>query len=526
MELVLVGTAYMAGLITSSLYFPPLVGYLIAGYILHALGVHPDNTLAHLADIGIQLLLFTVGLKLKLRSLLRREVLSVGGMHLLIVTGISVAIFFALGGYISGGLVLGISLAFSSTVLAIKVLEDNGELSTMHGRDVLSILILQDIVAIGLLAFTSGKQPTLWALGLLLLPLLRPLAYRLLNASHADELKLLLGVSLALAGGMLAEEVGISNEIGALLMGVTLAGHAKIDELADKLWGLKETFLVAFFLQIGLTDLPGYDELLQALLLLAILPLQGWLFFSLFLVVGLRARNAFISSLALMTYSEFALITSNAVIDAHLLPPVWEAIIGLAVAMSLAVAAPLNRFSHRLFSLLEPFLIRFERQVNHPDRLPNSIGIAEWLVIGMGRTGMSAYQAFCEQDKRVLGLDADPTVLEALLADGRRVVYGDAEDKALWEKLPLAKIKGIVLAMPEFEVRASSIMQLKTRQFQGHVGTVCFHDDEEPKLYGLGASFVIHPLTEAGRQLAEQMLNFNQQSNLVPLPEQDVGAIN
>ncbi|MFZ2450640.1 MAG: cation:proton antiporter family protein [Methylovulum miyakonense] len=520
MELVLIGTAYMAGLVTSSLYFPPLVGYLIAGYVLHALGVHPDNTLAHLADIGIQLLLFTVGLKLKLRSLLRREVLSVGGMHLLIVTAVSVAIFFALGGYVSGGLVLGVSLAFSSTVLAIKVLDDNGELSTMYGRDVLSILILQDIVAIGLLAFTSGKQPTPWALGLLLLPLFRPLMYRLLNASHADELKLLLGVSLALAGGMLAEQVGISNDIGALLMGVTLAGHVKTDELSDKLWGLKETFLVAFFLQIGLTDLPGYDEVLQALLLLALLPLQGGLFFALFLVVGLRARTAFISSLALMTYSEFALITSSAVIDAHLLPPVWEAIIGLAVALSLAVAAPLNRFSHRIFSFLEPFLTRFERKVNHPDRLPSSIGIAEWLVIGMGRTGLSAYQAFCQQDKRVLGLDADPTVLEALLADGRRVVYGDAEDNALWEKLPLSKVKGVILAMPEFDVRASSIMQLKTRRFQGHIGSICFQEDEEAKLYGLGASFVVNPLIEAGRQLAEQMLDGNPQFTLEALPNQ------
>ncbi|POZ51633.1 cation:proton antiporter family protein [Methylovulum psychrotolerans] len=507
LELILVGTAYLAGLITSRLYFPPLVGYLIAGYVLHALGIHPDATLAHLADIGIQLLLFTVGLKLKLHSLLRREVLSVGGLHLLIVTAVSVGIFFALGGHLSGGLVLGISLAFSSTVLAIKVLEDNGELSTLYGRDVLSILILQDIVAIGLLAVTSGKQPTPWALGLLLLPLLRPVAYRFLNASRAAELKLLLGVSLALAGGMLAEKVSISSDIGALLMGVMLAGHPKTDELAAKLWGLKEAFLVAFFLQIGLTDLPGYDELIQALWLLAALPLQGLLFFTLFLLVGLRARTAFISSLALMTYSEFALITASAVVDAHWLPPVWEATIGLAVALSLAVAAPLNRVSHRLFALLAPFLTRFERQTNHPDRLPGSVGIAEWLIIGMGRTGLSAYQAFCQQDKRVLGLDADPTVLEALLAEGRRVIYGDAEDNALWESLPLNKIRGIILAVPDFELRALAITQLQLRQFQGHIGTVCLLDDEEAKLRALGADFVIHPFIEAGTQLAAQLLS-------------------
>ena len=507
MELLWVGTAYLAGLISSRLYFPPLVGYLIAGYVLNAMGVQVDGTLAHLADIGIELLLFTVGLKIKLRSLLRFEVLSVGGSHLIIVTAISMLVFFGLGGQVAGGLVLGASLAFSSTVLAIKVLEDNGELSTLYGRDVLSILILQDIVAIGLLAVANAKSPTPWAFALLLIPFLRPLAYWLLNNSRDHELKLLLGVLMALGGGVLAEKVGISSDIGALLMGIMLAGHTETNELSEKLWGLKELFLVAFFLQIGLSNLPSYDEALQALTLTLLLPLQGGLFFVLFLLTGLRARTAFVSSLALMTYSEFALITANAMVNAQLLPPAWKPIIGLAVALSLAIAAPLNHFSHRLFFMLESFLIRFERKMEKTDRLPSSIGVAEWLVIGMGRTGTSAYLAFNQQNIRVLGLDADPIVLEQLLADGRRVIYGDAEDTELWEKIPLVKIKGIVLTMPEFEVRVSSIKQLKMRQFTGHIGTVCFDGNEESKLHRLGATFVIHPLIEAGKQLAEQMLD-------------------
>jgi len=200
MELILISTAYMIGLIANRLYFPPLVGYLAAGYVLHGLEIEVLPNLAHLADIGIELLLFSVGLKLKPSSLLRKEVLSVGGSHLLLVTGISALVFLAMGERITGGMVLGASLAFSSTVLAIKVLDDSRELSSLHGRDVISILILQDIVAIGLLAFAEGKPLTPWALILLLLPLLRPLAYRLLTVSRADELRLLLGVSLALGG--------------------------------------------------------------------------------------------------------------------------------------------------------------------------------------------------------------------------------------------------------------------------------------------------------------------------------------
>ena len=224
-EVIFLGCAYFIGLLATRLFFPPLVGYLLAGYGLNVFDIAPLPALSHLADIGIELLLFTVGLKIKPRSLIKREVLSVGGLHLIIVTGVSVALFLLQGGHITGGVILGASLAFSSTVLAVKVLEDNNELSTLHGRDVVSILIMQDIIAIGLLAVADGKTPSPWAFSLLALPFIRPFAHRLLTLTHSDDLRLLLGVFFALAGSTLATHVGISAEIGALLMGIALASQ-------------------------------------------------------------------------------------------------------------------------------------------------------------------------------------------------------------------------------------------------------------------------------------------------------------
>ena len=202
---------------------------------------------------------------------------------------------------------------------------------------------MQDIVAVALLAWTEGNQTNPWALSILLLPLLRPLAHYLLSACQNSELKLLLGVSMAISGGVAAEKLGVTADIGALLTGLMLAHHDKTEELSNRLWSLKELFLVAFFLQIGLNDLPNQEQIQQALMLLALLPLQGVMFFFLYLVSGLRARTAFISALSLTTYSEFALITTRAITEAGLLAPQWQAIISLAVAGSLAIAAPLNR---------------------------------------------------------------------------------------------------------------------------------------------------------------------------------------
>jgi hypothetical protein len=237
-----------------------------------------------------------------------------------------------------------------------------------------------------------------------------------------------------------------------------------------------------------------------------LLPLQGVLFFVLFLFSGLRARTAFVSSLALMTYSEFALITTNAMVTAQLLSPDWKSIISLAVAGSLAVAAPLNRFSNQIFSRLEPYLSRLEKKSGNPDRLPESIGMAEWLVVGMGRTGVAAYLTLHQEDQRVVGLDSDPIVLEKVLRKGLRVVYGDAEDSELWDRLPLKRLKGVVLTMSEFEVRTKTVKQLRHKGFSGQIGTICLHAEEKQLLEKMGANFVIHPLYEAGCQLAKQVM--------------------
>ncbi|MEQ1638752.1 MAG: hypothetical protein ABL903_18995 [Methylococcales bacterium] len=110
-----------------------------------------------------------------------------------------------------------------------------------------------------------------------------------------------------------------------------------------------------------MAELPNQEAIIEATQLLLLLPLQGILFFILFLFSGLRARTAFVSSLALTTYSEFALITTDAMVNAQLLASEWKAVISLAVAGSLAFAAPLNKYSHQLFSMMEPTLSRFEK---------------------------------------------------------------------------------------------------------------------------------------------------------------------
>src|SRR6185436_16658497 len=131
------------------------------------------------------------------------------------------------------------------------------------------------------------------------------------------ELLVLFGAGLAFGGGELFAHVGLSAELGALLLGTMLADHRRAQELTNVLWGLKELFLVGFFLNIGLSAPPTWEALGTALWLLVFLPLQGVLFFLLLIASGLRARTSFLTAVSLTTYSEFALIVADVVVANH-----------------------------------------------------------------------------------------------------------------------------------------------------------------------------------------------------------------
>ena len=176
------------------------------------------------------------------------------------------------------------------------------------------------------------------------------------------------------------------------MLGALLADHPKAQELLDALWGLKEAFLVGFFLLIGMSGLPGREAIVLALVALALLPLKGVLFYGLLVGFKLRARSGVLAGLALANYSEFGLIVMQAGAARGLVPESWVVALAITVAMSFAVSAPLNRASHAIYARLSPLVSRLERRQRHPDDEPISIGAADVMIFGMGRVGLGAYE--------------------------------------------------------------------------------------------------------------------------------------
>jgi len=503
MEILYIGFAYILGLCASALRLPPLVGYLGAGLALAFMGFESEDTLAEIGHFGVLFLLFTVGLHLRIKNILRAEVLGVGSLHLMISTVIFFMISAAFGYSPLASLIIAVMLGFSSTVIAAKALESRRELGAFHGRVAIGILIVQDLVAIVLLAFTGGETPSLWALGLFLLPLVRPLFIRILLSSNLEELELLFGLLLALGGGALFSLAGLSSELGALVMGALLSGHPKADELSEKLWGLKEAFLVGFFLQIGLTGLPSMADLMLAAIFLAFLPVKAILFFLLFTGFRLKSRTAFMSAVSLSSYSEFSLIAGAAAAATGLIPESVVIVFALITTVSYALNAPVIAAADTIWKKYEKRLILLERDVRHPEHEIMSLGNAEFLVIGMGRAGAAAYDYLRNKDLQVVGIDIDPQRIESNIKEGRRALYGDPQDPELWQNIDLSKLKAIMLSIqkPETKIRATKL--LRENNFTGEINALTMHDTEHKALSEAGANGVCLPITQAGQRLAQ-----------------------
>lgn len=508
-EAIWISFAFVIGLLVKGIGLPPLVGYLAAGFVLSGLAsvtdisAEPTDVLAHIAHLGVLLLLFTVGLKLKLRSIISPEVIGGSLLHF----GITCVVF-APGLYLlfdldwTTALMLAIALSFSSTVLAAKVLESKRELRAFHGRVAIGILIMQDLIALVVMSLAAGKTPSEWALIVFGLPLLRPLLYRLLDASGHDELLVLLGLLLALVvGGLGFEAVGLSSELGALVFGAMLANHPRSQELAKSLWSVKEIFLVGFFLQIGIGGLPDQQALIFALVATLLLPLKGILFFFLLTGFRLRGRSSFLTSLSLTNYSEFGLIVASVAL------PEWLVPLAITVSLSFVISAPLNRFAHTLFEKIGRHIVPFESRKRHPDEQPISLGDTKVLVMGMGRTGTATYDWLQPQEAKIMGLDSDPAKAEKHRKEGRNVVFADAEDTTFWEGLHMPALQSVVLAMNDIEGKLIAARMLRKLGFSGYIVAHTMFADEARKIREAGADQAYLTMSETGVALASHLLD-------------------
>jgi glutathione-regulated potassium-efflux system ancillary protein KefC len=383
-------------------------------------------------------------------------------------------------------------------------------MASLHGRVSIGILIMQDIFAVVFLTFSTGKIPSAWALSVpLALVILRPVVTRVVRYVGHRELLLLFGVFMALglgAGGF--ELVGLKPDLGALVMGILLAGHPKADELAKVLLSFKDLFLVGFFLNIGLSGTPDPAAFGIAAVLTVLVSVKVVLYFGLLTRFRLRSRTSLLAAFSLANYSEFGLLVSAIGVKNGWLGAEWPIIIAIALSLSFILAAPLNATPHILYARWAELLKRFQTEKRHPDDQPVDPGEAEIAVFGMGRVGTSAYDELRKHfGDKVLGIDMDPQVVQSHSAAGRKVIQNDATDPDFWENIHLSgRIRLVMLAMAEHAANMYAARRILGSSYQGMVAATAKFEDDAAELKALGIHAVHNLYAEAGSGFADHAL--------------------
>ena len=519
MDLTWIGIAFVFGLAVKRLGQAPLLGFLAAGFLMKQLGLGADPSLTTLSNIGVQLLLFAIGLKLDLPSLLRPHVLGASLLHTVLLTALSTAVLAApvalgVGPFASltavGIVAIGFIGCFSSTLFSVKILEERENMNALYGRVVIGVLVVQDLVAVAFLAVTKGTIPSPWAIALLGLPLLRPVFGRLLVLAGHRELLVLAGLALTLGGAKLFGLVGLKEDLGPLVAGAIVGGMPKSKELSASLLSIKDLLLVGFFVTIGLTGAPTFVDLGVAAALALLLPLKGILYIVLFTGFGMRARSAWLATLGLTPYSEFGLIVGSVAVTKGWLAPEWLVTLALAMGVSFVPLSLINRRALELYAAYRDRFTRFERKMPIAEEMPVRVGSARVLVFGLGEVGAYAYERARGMvgDQNLVGFDVDEQVVKAMAEEGRRVYEASATDTDFWARLEIdpERVELVMLSTDSHDENMAAVSQLRSAGYRGTIAATARYDDEVEELQAHGVDVAFHMLADAGPAFAAAAL--------------------
>ncbi len=509
--------ALLFGLLARRVGLPPLIGYLIAGFVSFQFFPDDGESLAPFADAGVLLLLFTIGLKLSAPSLMPRYVWGTALLHMAIVVPATAAVIVLAGmlyspmapdSALSVG-ALAFALSFSSTVFAVKMFEERGESASFYAGISIGILVIQDILAVIYIVVASGKYPSVYALLLLGLPLCIPLLTRLLRAVGHGELLYLCALLLAFGVGELFELLSLKSGLGAIVAGmlVTAADRQRASAIYRQFVSFKNLALIAFMLQIGYYGLPSVPMLVIAFALAALILLRPVIYFFLLTAFGLRARTGWLTGLSLFTYSEFGLIIGAVAVSSGALAEEWMTTLALAMAFSFVLAAPFNQRAHKFYRQHLDFLERFQKSRRLPVESIGSLNGATTAVLGMGRVGRGAYAALEEAGvSDIVGIEENYEAAANLTQKGFNCVHGDATDPDFWEQTGLSNCTLILVSLSNYTENQAVLALADDIGFKHRlVVTTRFpHEHDELISHGRAAYYLFD---DVGRHFAQHVLS-------------------
>ena len=466
--LIYLGSAALFVPIAVRLGLGSVLGYLIAGCIIGPWGlklVSDAESILTFAEIGVVLMLFVIGLELDPKRLwtMRASVFGGGSIQMVGCGAVLSAFCYFLGLDWKIAMLIGLTLALSSTAIAMQAMSERSLTAAPIGRSAFAVLLFQDIAAIPLVAMipllaSTGEATTLMSFGLsaakvagalVLVVLLgryvtRPLLH-FVARSGMREVFSAVALFLVFGFGILLEMAGMSMAMGAFLAGVLLASSEYRHALESDIQPFKGLLLGLFFIGVGMSIDFGtlvHQPLLIATLLVGFMALKAALLWLVAPWLGVPKKQRGLFAILIGQGSEFAFVIFSTAQTAGVLPVEWAKALTLAVALSMAVTP-----------LLLVLAGRMERNAPQDDRPQDTIDDenAQVIIAGFGRFGQIAGRLLLANNVHTVVLDHDPDHIETLRKFGTKVFYGDATRVDLLESAGAAQAKVLINAIDDVE---------------------------------------------------------------------------
>jgi CPA2 family monovalent cation:H+ antiporter-2 len=529
--LVLLGAAVVVVVICRLVHLPPILGYLLVGIAVgpNELAWVPASTeTTHLAEFGIVFLMFSIGLEFSLPQLrsMHRALFGLGFAQVAITTIAAMLVLYFVGYGWAGGLALGGALAMSSTAIVSKMLAERMELGTPHGRDVMGILLFQDLAVVAFLivlpslsksggdlaiALAVAAVKAVVALGLVLYAGQQPMRawLHIVARQRSPELFVLNVLLITLGLAALTQLAGLSLALGAFLAGMLIAETEYRYQVEEDIKPFRDVLLGLFFVTVGMVlDLSVVAGNLPWVVALLVVPVLAKLVLIVALsrAFGQPLATALRTGFYLAQAGEFALVLLAVAADLDLLPKTIAQVVLAAMVLSMLSAPLIIHYADRIV-----------RRFTANDWLARAAQITRIaattmarqnhvIICGYGRSGQNLARLLEAEDIPFIALDSDPERVREAAADGSSVVYGDAGRKEALAAAGLAKARAVVVTFADVAISLKILHYVREARPELPVVVRTLDDAQLDRLLDAGAAEVVPEVLEGSLMLATHSL--------------------
>lgn len=510
---------------------PLIVAYIIAGMVAGPLFLNlvvgGKEMFEALANFGIVLLLFIVGLSLNLGYVKKmgKVVLLASFSHFFISLVIGFILVKLLGFPFLSALFLAIATGFSSTIIVTKLLADKKDLDAVYGRFVTGVLLIQDLIAVTIMIFLNTKDThgLSWyttafvtgGKGLLLIGLVFIMSKYLLpklmdRVARSGEMLFIFTIAWCFGIASLVYYIGFSVEIGAIIAGLSLGSSVYQGEISSRIKPLRDFFIVLFFIVLGselqLNDV--WQSLKPAFILsIFVLVFQPIILYFIMRKLKYTRRNSFLVGLTCAQVSEFGFILIFKAKDIGYLHGPELAIFTLTALITIVISSYLITYNEQIYQKIRPLFSRFGVDEALPDH--DDVKNYDVWVFGYHRIGWKICESLSQMKINYGVVDFNPTAITKLKRRAVPCFFGDAADIEFLESLSLEKAKLIIMTIPEPDDQKILVNHIRRMNDKAIIIANLNHTDYLEDLYEAGANYVMLPHLLGGHWMSEVLRNYS-----------------